>query len=104
MSILAEKIKFFRKKCHLTQKELAKLLEIAPTAVSAWEVGRNKPLVDHIDQMAKIFQIKKSQLLGEESSPNVDSQVFTQKDQLTDLFKNLNSEDKNKLLEMAQEM
>ncbi|AEF26174.1 XRE family transcriptional regulator [Streptococcus parauberis] len=104
MSILAEKIKFFRKKCHLTQKELANLLEIAPTAVSAWEVGRNKPLVDHIDQMAKIFQIKKSQLLGEESSPNVDSQVFTQKDQLTDLFKNLNSEDKNKLLEMAQEM
>ncbi|KHD44661.1 XRE family transcriptional regulator [Streptococcus hongkongensis] len=100
MSTLAEKIKFFRKKWHLTQKELAHLLDIAPTAVSAWEVGRNKPLIDHIEQMADIFQIKKAQLLGDDSLTSNDSQ----KNQLADLFENLNSEDKNKLLEMAQDM
>ncbi|EHI68637.1 S24 family peptidase [Streptococcus ictaluri] len=50
----------------LTQKELAKKLKIAPTAISAWEVGRNKPLMDNIEQMASIFGISKSKLLGNE--------------------------------------
>ncbi|HEL0797491.1 helix-turn-helix domain-containing protein [Streptococcus equi subsp. zooepidemicus] len=66
MANLADNIKYFRKQNKLTQKELAKKLKIAPTAISAWEVGRNKPLMDNIEQMASIFGISKSKLLGDE--------------------------------------
>ncbi|MCQ8256050.1 helix-turn-helix domain-containing protein [Streptococcus suis] len=65
MDILAYNIKEYRKSKKLTQKDLAVLLDVAPTAISAWEVGRNKPLMDKIEQMAQIFNIKKSELLGE---------------------------------------
>lgn len=65
MASLAENIKKYRKAKKLTQKDLARLLNIAPTSISAWEVGRNKPLMDNIEQMAAIFGIKKSELLGD---------------------------------------
>ncbi|WP_449461283.1 LexA family transcriptional regulator [Streptococcus suis] len=71
MDILAYNIKEYRKSKKLTQKDLAVLLGVAPTAISAWEVGRNKPLMDKIEQMAQIFNIKKSELLGETTTaPN----------------------------------
>ncbi|HEL1895306.1 TPA: helix-turn-helix transcriptional regulator [Streptococcus suis] len=66
MSTLAENIKRYRKQAGFTQKELASKLGIAPTAVSAWELGRNKPLMDNIEQMSVIFDVKKSELLGED--------------------------------------
>lgn len=66
MATLAENIKFYRKQQGLTQKDLAKKLNMAPTAISAWEVGRNKPLMDNIEQMAQLFNIKKSELLGDD--------------------------------------
>lgn len=66
MATLAENIKYFRKQQGLTQKDLANKLSMAPTAISAWEVGRNKPLMDNIEQMAQLFNIKKSELLGDD--------------------------------------
>lgn len=66
MSTLAENIKLYRKQAGFTQKELASKLGIAPTAVSAWELGRNKPLMDNVEQMSVIFDVKKSELLGED--------------------------------------
>ncbi|MDY5636494.1 MAG: S24 family peptidase [Streptococcus orisratti] len=66
MPTLAENIKLYRKQAGFTQKELASKLGIAPTAVSAWELGRNKPLMDNVESMALLFNIKKSVLLGED--------------------------------------
>lgn len=66
MATLAENIKNFRKQQGLTQKDLANKLNMAPTAVSSWEVGRNKPLMDNIELMARIFNVKKSELLGDD--------------------------------------
>lgn len=66
MTTLSENIKFYRKQVGLTQKTLAEKLGIAPTAVSAWELGRNKPLMDNIEQMSIIFGVKKSVLLGDD--------------------------------------
>ena len=68
MDSLAQNIKYYRKLSGLTQKELAKKLSVAPTAISAWEVGRNQPLMNNIEQMSAIFGIKKSLLLGEDFS------------------------------------
>lgn len=49
----------------MTQADLAKELGIFSTTISAWEVGRNKPLIDKIEMMANLFNIKQSELLGE---------------------------------------
>ncbi len=72
MNSLAQNIKYYRKLSGLTQKELAKKLSVAPTAISAWEVGRNQPLMNNIEQMSAIFGITKSLLLGEDFSTQID--------------------------------
>lgn len=72
MDSLPQNIKYYRKLSGLTQKELAKKLSVAPTAISAWEVGRNQPLMNNIEQMSAIFGIKKSLLLGEDFSSQAD--------------------------------
>lgn len=63
--MLSENIKYHRKKSKLTQKELAEKLGVAPTAVSAWELGRNKPLMDNIEKMSSIFGVKKSDIISD---------------------------------------
>ena len=77
MDSLAQNIKYYRKLSGLTQKELAKKLSVAPTAISAWEVGRNQPLMNNIEQMSAIFGIKKSLLLGEDFSSHVNKSTST---------------------------
>ena len=65
MSSLGENIKFYRKKKKMTQADLAEALGVFSTTISAWEVGRNKPLIDKIEMMSNLFEVKKSELLGE---------------------------------------
>ena len=66
---LANNIKYYRKRNKLTQADLASKLGVAPTAISAWEVGRNTPLMDKIEMMSELFGIRKSDLIGDEFSP-----------------------------------
>ncbi|PCH13631.1 transcriptional repressor DicA [Streptococcus parauberis] len=77
MATLPENIKYFRKQQGLTQKDLANKLNMAPTAISSWEVGRNKPLMDNIELMARIFNIKKSELLGDDLLKLEESDIET---------------------------
>ena len=65
MSSLGENIKFYRKQKKMTQADLAEALGVFSTTISSWEVGRNKPLIDKIEMMANLFEVKKSELLGE---------------------------------------
>lgn len=69
MTTLANNIKHYRKLNNLTQKGLADKLKIKPTAISAWELGRNKPLMDNVEKMAALFDVSKSQLLGDDFEP-----------------------------------
>lgn len=54
---VGQKIKALRKNKGLTQQELAKILKLAPTAVSAWERDANKPMMDKIAMMAELFGV-----------------------------------------------
>lgn len=54
---LGEKIKELRKRHRMTQAELAKKLNVAPTAVSAWERNENRPLMDKITILAEMFDV-----------------------------------------------
>lgn len=50
-------IKKLRKERKMTQADLAKLLDVAPTAVSAWERNENRPLMDKLTKIAEIFGV-----------------------------------------------
>ena len=55
--MMAEKIKRIRTKHKLTQKELAEKLSVGASAVSSWELGSNKPLMDKLSIMADMFNV-----------------------------------------------
>ncbi|HFU3706897.1 TPA: helix-turn-helix domain-containing protein [Streptococcus suis] len=100
MDILAYNIKEYRKSKKLTQKDLAVLLDVAPTAISAWEVGRNKPLMDKIEQMAQIFNIKKSELLGETTPTTAPNSLV---EQISDKVVQLHQDRQKNVLSYATE-
>ncbi|HEL1970004.1 TPA: LexA family transcriptional regulator [Streptococcus suis] len=101
MDILAYNIKEYRKSKKLTQKDLAVLLDVAPTAISAWEVGRNKPLMDKIEQMAQIFNIKKSELLGETTPTTAPNSLV---EQISDKVVQLSTEGQKSVLHFTSEL
>ncbi|HEM3174087.1 TPA: helix-turn-helix domain-containing protein [Streptococcus suis] len=101
MDILAYNIKEYRKSKKLTQKDLAVLLDVAPTAISAWEVGRNKPLMDKIEQMAQIFNIKKSELLGETTPTTAPNSLV---EQISDKVVRLTEPNQKNVLRYSSEL
>ncbi|CUW12514.1 MULTISPECIES: XRE family transcriptional regulator [Leuconostoc] len=74
---ISQNIKHYRKQAGYTQVDLAKLLNVKPTAVSAWESGRNKPLMDKVTIMAKLFHINISQLVGDTFEVNDINPVYS---------------------------
>ncbi|WP_257205484.1 LexA family protein [Bacillus cereus] len=62
---IADNIRRLRKNKKMTQGELAERLGVKTSAVSAWELGRSKPLMDKVELMSNFFQVTKSQLIGD---------------------------------------
>ncbi|MBZ5971636.1 XRE family transcriptional regulator [Leuconostoc gasicomitatum] len=77
---ISQNIKYYRKQAGFTQVDLAKILDVQPTAVSAWESGRNKPLMDKVTMMAKLFNINISQLVGDTFDVNDIAPVYNRLD------------------------
>lgn len=61
---IAIKIKDLRTSRRYTQKDLAKLLNVKPTTVSGWELGRNEPSISMINTIADLFNVTSDYLLG----------------------------------------
>ncbi|MEY8498957.1 XRE family transcriptional regulator [Enterococcus avium] len=73
---IANNIKTLRKSHGYTQKDLADILQVKPTAISAWESGRNKPLMDKVTIMATLFGVSTSDIVGD--TFNKDNNLLTQ--------------------------
>ena len=65
--MLSKKIKEFRQKNGMTQKELADKLFVTPQAVSRWENGDAEPSATTIYEMTKIFNISVDELFGRDA-------------------------------------
>ncbi|SDA43824.1 Helix-turn-helix [Lachnospiraceae bacterium G11] len=65
-SKLSITIKILRQRMGMTQKQLAKHLNVEPGTVSKWEVGKNLPL-DHLESLANLFGVSIDVLYGRES-------------------------------------
>lgn len=67
---LTDKIILLRKKCGLSQEDLANQLNISRQSISKWESGQSFPEVDKIVAMSKIFKITTDTLLNDEIQLN----------------------------------
>lgn len=59
---MGEKIRILRVKKGITQKELAGALLVSAQAVSKWENGRSSPDVQLLPEIARILNVKISDL------------------------------------------
>ena len=65
--MLGDKIKKLRLENSLTQKDLAEKLYVTAQAVSRWENNEVEPSIATLGEMAKIFNVSISELIGEEN-------------------------------------
>lgn len=66
--MLGEQIRYFRKMCKLSQRDLAAQLYVSQQAIGKWERNEATPNPEAIVKMAKIFDISTDELLGEQRS------------------------------------
>lgn len=57
-------IKPLRKARHLTQQQLADMLNVSRTSLTMWEIGKAMPTVDRLVAMADILGCTTDELLG----------------------------------------
>lgn len=58
------RLRELRKGKNLTQKELAKILQVSQQTIGSWEVGRAEPNTDVINSIADFFNVSGDYLLG----------------------------------------
>lgn len=63
---LSERIAWYRRKCGLTQEELAEKCSVTPQAVSKWENGLTSPDISLLPRLGEVFGITTDELLGVE--------------------------------------
>lgn len=68
--MFADRLKKVREKLGLTQLEAAKMIEIAPSSYSAYEVGKQNPKIDVLLRMCKQFNVSADWLLDVEKPVN----------------------------------
>ena len=66
MEILAKRLAMYRRKCGLTQKELAEKLGVANTTVSGWERAASSIDIDTLYKVCGIFGITLGEMFGSE--------------------------------------
>jgi len=57
-------IQKIRKKFALSQKAIAKLLDVTPFTVSHWEIGKNRPRANQIEAISALAKLGKRKLLA----------------------------------------
>ena len=66
---IAEFLKNLRKSNNLTQRELAKKMNVTPQAVSRWENGNSIPDINTLKQIAELYEISVDEILKAELNP-----------------------------------
>ena len=61
---LGNRIKQLRQQANLTQSQLAKILNVSPALISAYELGDRKPSLEILVSLAATFKVSTDYLLG----------------------------------------
>ena len=71
---LGEKLQDARKRCGLTQEQLAEKLSVSRSAVAKWESGKGLPDVDNLKSLAGLLNVSVDYLL--DGGETVDAYVL----------------------------
>lgn len=93
--IIAKNIQFYRKKNNLSQKELAKKLNIKHNTISSWENCTNSVDIDSLFALCSIFGISINDIIIDNGAENV-SQM--------DGINNSSEEMKNRIIELRKQL
>lgn len=63
-NILGERLKELRLEKQITQRELAKTINVDPTRITKWELGKTRPIYEDLINLAKLFEVSVDYLLG----------------------------------------
>lgn len=94
-------LKKFRQERKITQEELANKLGKSKGVISNWEKEINRPDVDTISQICKLFSITPNELFDWE---NVKTTISQSENTLLKYFNKLNKIGKEKALERLDEL
>ena len=76
MEGFGERLVKARKKLGLTQKQLAKQLDITPTRLNYWEKDKREPNLLRFSQIVKLLNADANELLGISNSENIKYDVL----------------------------
>ncbi len=71
----AKRLKYLRLKNNISQKELAKLLNVGVSTISNYETGRNEPSYEKLIILAKYFNVSIDYLLGYSENKKIDETI-----------------------------
>jgi len=71
MSIFHEKLKLLRSTSNISQKDLAKMLNVSDRAFRNYENGTSEPTYDNLIILCKKFNVSADYLLGLSDDPKI---------------------------------
>lgn len=83
ISLLGERLVYFRKKHKLTQNEVAYRLNVVRSTYTNWEAGRSEPDVSMLIKISNLYNVSLDNLVGREY--RIPPQVEVIMKQLSDL-------------------
>jgi transcriptional regulator with XRE-family HTH domain len=101
---LAKRLKHLRENKNLSQRQLAKLLNVAPSTLAMYEVDKREPDFDTLKKIANFFSVSTDYLLGISDNPSrsttpkpqsVEEQIMA----MLHLYDDLTEEEKKMLAE-----
>lgn len=100
----AQRLKEIREGKKMTQKEIAKLLNLKPTAISNYEAGKNEPSIEKLQILAKSFGVSLDYLLGTDDNIFSDDNKSIDKDvyELSCLYNMMDKGSREELKKFAE--
>jgi len=68
---LGEKLKLYRERMNMTQKEVAEYIEVEPATISKYESGMREPNVESLKRLSDLFEVSLDELLKDEEELDV---------------------------------
>lgn len=84
--VFAENLKRYMDLKGISQKELAEIVGVSPTAVNEWIKAKKYPRIDKIEIMANYFNVLKSDLIEDKKDQKLEREKMQKKnDTMTDI-------------------
>lgn len=62
---IGERLRYFRQRKMMSQKQLAEILHVTPQTVSKWELNKSSPDYDQLIALSKLYRKSIDALLGQ---------------------------------------